>query len=130
MPNLLSSTVSDLDVTEMFRHYASCALWASHHDDAEDQHFDGLGVDDISVETQAKMISECRSFLEDNAKDVALSGQSLSQTGHDFFLSRCGHGAGFFDRGLGQVGTRLQKAARVWGDVNLYVGEDGQVHQD
>ena len=41
--------------------------------------------------------------------------------GHDFYLTRCGHGTGFWDRGLGDLGDKLADAARrcgeVWTDV-------------
>jgi hypothetical protein len=47
--------------------------------------------------------------------------------GHDFALSRAGHGTGFWDRGLGEVGDSLHAAAKVYGGEGLYV-ENGEVH--
>lgn len=48
--------------------------------------------------------------------------------GIDFWLTRNGHGAGFWDRGLGDVGTRLTCAAHNYGSVDLYAGDDGLIY--
>lgn len=40
------------------------------------------------------------------------SQYTWSTAGHDFYLTREGHGAGFWDRGLGMVGTALTKVAK------------------
>lgn len=53
----------------------------------------------------------------------------IEHAGHDFWLNRCGHGAGFWDRGLGELGDRLSDAAKVYGNVDLYIGDDGLVYQ-
>jgi hypothetical protein len=51
-----------------------------------------------------------------------------AQIGHDFWLTRNRHGAGFWDRGLGDLGDKLTAAAHTYGESNLYVGDDGQVY--
>lgn len=50
-----------------------------------------------------------------------LSGRSKSYAGHDFYLSRNGHGTGFFDRGNEPVFQELQGAAKVYGSTNEWV---------
>lgn len=46
--------------------------------------------------------------------------------GHNFALSRNGHGAGFFDSGA-RFSNELQDLCRPWGEVDLYVYErDGE----
>ena len=47
---------------------------------------------------------------------------------HDFWLTGNRHGAGFWDRGYGADGDTLTEAAHGYGDVDLYVGDDGQIH--
>ena len=44
--------------------------------------------------------------------------------GHDFALTRNGHGAGFWDRGYGDVGTFLSDAARTFGESTAWVEAD------
>ena len=49
--------------------------------------------------------------------------------GHDFALTRNGHGAGFWDRGLGKIGDMLTDACKPYGShsVILCVDEDSNV---
>lgn len=105
--------------------YVECALWSSTDDDGEplDSNY---SADNIAPESLREMIEDCRAFQADQLADLA--DISLEQAGHDFWLTRNRHGAGFWDRGLGDVGQRLTKAAHIWGSVDLYVGDDGRIY--
>ena len=48
--------------------------------------------------------------------------------GIDFWLSRNGHGAGFFDRGRQHDGEWLQEMARAYGSCDAYRGDDGLIY--
>lgn len=84
------------------------------------------GPDDLAPEALASMREDCEAFAESEADDLA--DLSAAQAGHDFWLTRNRHGAGFWDRGLGDRGDRLTKAAHVYGESDLYVGDDGKVY--
>lgn len=56
------------------------------------------------------------------------SGGDSSKLGHDLWLTRNGHGAGFWDRGQGEVWTQLSELARSLGEADPYVGDDGMVY--
>ena len=56
------------------------------------------------------------------------AGYDKDQAGYDFWLTRNHHGAGFWDRGLDGVGRALTDAAHVYGEVNLYVGDNGRIY--
>lgn len=101
--------------------YLECALWSSQDEDGDplDSVF---GIDDLAPETLRQAIEDCTAFQADNASD--LEGIDPSQAGHDFWLTRNRHGAGFWDRGLGEVGQRLTDASHAYGEVDLYVGDD------
>jgi hypothetical protein len=47
--------------------------------------------------------------------------------GHDFWLTRNHHGAGFWDRGLGDAGKILTTLAQGYREVSLFATADGQV---
>jgi hypothetical protein len=100
--------------------YITCALWSST-DNARDDGGDPLdrnyGPEDLTIATLREMIADCRSFQHDNAAD--LEGLDTEQCGHDFWLTRNGHGAGFWDRGLGALGDRLSDASKPYGSVDL-----------
>lgn len=38
--------------------------------------------------------------------------------GQDFYLTRNGHGAGFWDRGYGEIGRQLTEAAKIYGSTS------------
>lgn len=108
-----------------FDGYIRCALWASTNEQGEP--LDTLyGRDDFADETIAHMHFDCDEFELDNAPD--LLSLEREQVGHDFWLTRNGHGTGFWDRGLGEVGERLSQAAHVYGECDLYVGDDGKLY--
>lgn len=44
--------------------------------------------------------------------------------GHDLALTRNGHGAGFWDRGLGEAGILLTHWAKSLGTLNIFHGHD------
>jgi hypothetical protein len=83
-------------------------------------------VIDIHDDTVKQAEKDCADFRDD-AGDL-LDGIDESQAAHDFWLTRNGHGAGFWDRGLGKVGQKLTKIAKDFGSVDLYVGDDGTIY--
>lgn len=80
-------------------------------------------AENISVEDMGTMAEDVDNFLEmitpyfkffDNRIDV-----SAKQMGHDFSLTRNGHGAGFWDRGTGALGDWLTRCAQSFGTSSL-----------
>ena len=108
------------------RSYLECALWSSCNDNGNplDDRFDIL---DLTDDAKRKMLKDCENFQEANVLLLAKAG-SDEQNGHDFWLTRNGHGAGFWDRGYGQVGDELTKACKAYGPVDLIVGDDLRIH--
>jgi hypothetical protein len=110
--------------------YIECALWAST--DAEGEPMDTRYTrDDIAPEALASMREDVENFCDDALDTDATQGVSEipdSQIGHDFWLTRNGHGAGFWDRGLGKLGDDLTALCRPYGESDLYVGDDGKVY--
>jgi hypothetical protein len=101
--------------------YIECAMWAE-----EEQLEDG---ERLAPETITAMSTEVTDFYDKNIDLIEESGLDLEQVGHDFWLTRKRYGVGFWDRGLGDIGTRLTDAAQACGSVDLYVGDDGLIYQ-
>lgn len=100
--------------------YLECALWSSTDEDGDP--LDSIyGIDDLAPETLRQAIEDCTAFQADNAGD--LEGIDPSQAGHDFWLSRNGHGAGYHDREH-KAARKLQDAAKAYGGIDLYIGDD------
>jgi hypothetical protein len=53
----------------------------------------------------------------------------MQRAGSDYWFTRNGHGVGFWDRDLGDVGDMLSDAARDAGGVHVFFG-DHVVHGD
>lgn len=117
--------------------YITAALWSSTDnsdpDTGGDPLEDNYEKEDIAPETMAEMIADCTDFQESNADDLAEAerlepSQDAFRSGVYFWLTRNHHGAGFWDRGLGDIGDRLTKNSHPYGDVDLYVGDDGRIY--
>ena len=121
--------------------YIVAALWSTNDESTEaggeplDKNYD---AEDIASETLERIVADCEKFQRENAADLVLyrdmreydpsQGTIDEYAGHDFWLTRNGHGVGFWDRGLDELGDRLSDAAHKFGETNLYVGDDGKIY--
>jgi hypothetical protein len=83
----------------------------------------------LSGDTLIKIIEDCNNFQEKN-KGLEIANQD--QAGHDFALSRNGHGTGFNDRPECVYGKKygeyLHNRAKALGEFHLYKGDDGLIY--
>lgn len=123
-------------LTLMLEAYIECALWSTTDNSNEqggDPLDDNYDETDLDPDTYAEMLEDCASFLNNASELLEMAPYILrtpytaEQAGHDFWLTRNGHGAGFWDRGLGDIGDRLSDIARTYGSYDLYVTDDGKV---
>jgi hypothetical protein len=124
-------TVTKLDT--FTRQYIETALWSTNDESTPSggEPFDAnYGIDDIHPDTLAKMVADCAGF-QDSFGELFTDSEELSQAGHDFWLTRNRHGAGFDDGDWPEdIGERLAEASRKFGGQNLYIGDDGMIHGD
>lgn len=130
------------DFDDMVQGYAECALWSSNDESTPEggEPFDAnYSVSDITPETMAGFRQDCIAFVEHNALTFAKAlheagALDWSRIGHDFWLSRNGHGCGFGDRGseygARENGKALDEACgwrTKFGEVHLYLADDGTI---
>lgn len=114
--------------------YFECALWSGLDEttgaDNPPPLDDRFTVDDLADETRAQLARDLARFLRglDRSDISEVARLDAGQVGHDLCLTRNGHGAGFWDRGLGELGERLSVHARAIGESTLYVGDDGKLY--
>lgn len=85
------------DRDEILKHYLICAMWANGEDQIGDlDEFTPQDVDPTSKEDSENVIKE---FLR-QASPLLTEDWSDEQIGHDLWLTRAGHGTGFWDRAL------------------------------
>jgi hypothetical protein len=116
-----------------FNQYVQTALWSSTDDDDMplDRNYSSSDFADGELE---KAQAEVEAFLNHPEVQALMqenpwSSDDYERAGHDFWLTRNGHGAGFWDGYWpdkeNKVMTRLSKAA---GERHVLVGDDGQLY--
>ena len=105
--------------------YIDCLLW-SETDEHGNPLEDSYDVWDIAPQALREIIDDCQDFQEAQAEHLAELDDS--DCGHDFCLTRNGHGAGFWDRGYGALGEKLSMESRVYGSQGLMPGDDGLLY--
>lgn len=120
-------------LNEMTEQYAATMVWVGHdwtrmvdgNPTPLDENYDVSNIDDEAMD---RMRSECAAFL-DTAWAEYPECQTLEaeQMGHDFALTRNGHGTGFWDRGLGELGDALTELTKPYGESELFPCEDGKL---
>lgn len=126
---------ADAEFETFFTAYLECAVWSStsvHPDDweaAERGEIEpypleeaGLSVDDLSDAARATLRDDALAFWDSNES----CHSDAAQAGHDFWLTRNGHGAGFWD-GDWEDGDELTQASKVYGSVDLYIDKDCKI---
>ena len=90
-----------------------------------------LSREDFDADAISRMREDCEGFLavaRDMGADPETADIPAAQCGHDFYLTRARHGAGFWDRGLGDTGRVLTEAAHTFSeDTGALVALDGTV---
>lgn len=110
-----------------YSHYLKCAAWSSTDEDGEN-----LEPYQFSDNAENKMKEDLDDFIDycqRNHHETCLAYDELAtpeQFAHDFWLTRNDHGAGFWDRGLGEIGDVLTKAAKTFGSCDLYLNDKTQ----
>ncbi len=91
---------------------------------------EGATFAELAPETLAAVKQDCAAFIAANRADLdeaidtgRIDGYNEQSAGRDYWYTRNGHGVGFWDRGLGEIGDKLSNAAR-YSEVNLYRGDD------
>lgn len=126
--------------------YVEAALWSSTDESDEsggrptDENYSS---DDLDDECKALMRKDCTTFIERSVKLLLVAerlydtgrwakphGRSsvVTMAGHDFWLTRNGHGAGFWDGDWPKgIGEGLDAIAKTFGEFNLYVNDSGTI---
>lgn len=111
------------ELTAMVRGYLEAAMFC----DTEDIPSSNL----FSLSATARAYGECARFVHDNYDALWAArhaGLTWLQLGRDLWFTRNGHGVGFWDRSLGDLGEQLTEAAKAMGGQDIYIGDDSFVY--
>jgi hypothetical protein len=132
--------VSTYDTEAFITGYEECAVWSSTYfaEDGSDTPMDEVDAY-LSDKAKEAMRRDCEDFVQANLADLEACGLSAEHSGHNFWLTRNGHGAGFWDRcydpELPEYAPlqRLSKASKLYGSCDLFAhsfnenGEEGVI---
>lgn len=106
------------------------ALFFTNASNPDDGELEGKAFVDLAPESLLDILKDCRGFVEAYAGWWHTYEATDEQAGRDFWFTRNGHGCGFWDRDqalYGRFAEALTEAANSWGEVDVYLGDDGQV---
>jgi hypothetical protein len=105
------------------RQYLETALWSStdNADDSGGEPLDrNFDIEDFTRDALLQAVQDCKEFQENHGDLLCSDGQDFEKAGHDFWLTRNGHGAGFWDGDWPVNGDKLTEASEPYGEVYLY----------
>ncbi len=125
----LTYETSISDAITFLNAYLTCALWSST-DDYNEPFDQNHSIDNFSSQTLKQATKDCTDFLLQNPNSLNDTPDTykVSQAGHDFWLTRNGHGSGFWDRDLDDAGESLTQACEDWRELNVILGDDGKLY--
>jgi hypothetical protein len=108
--------------------YLEAIFFTEFHSDNPE--LENLGYEDFSPELIKSIDDDCKAFISESG---LVPSDPITQAGHDFWLTRNGHGAGFWDRedlytGCAHNGAGMTEIAKRFGENNIYLGDDGLVY--
>jgi hypothetical protein len=118
------------------RGYIEAALF-TEEEDLREEIGRSPSFHDFAAETLAAILEDCRKFQVEHeilirrAFFKSNTAYTAECAGRDFWYTRNGHGVGFWDRGLGDIGDALSAACgfkTAFPDVWLYSGDDGKIY--
>lgn len=131
----------------MTKHYLIALLWTAPDNGVCENPGDEIDVNDLSLNIWFDAQQDCVQFVEscgdlftqamqcydDGYGRHPDAGSAAAAFGHDFALTRNGHGCGFWDReseGLPkELGDKLTALCQ-YQEKQLYVSEDGSVYYE
>lgn len=118
------------------RAYVEAILFSSNDDEGTplDENYT---VDDFAPESVEKIVADCKKFQEDAADWISDDHRALVNlqytaeelAGQDFWLTRAGHGSGFWDGDwTDEASDELCDATNDYESLEPYVGDDGKIY--
>lgn len=86
-------------------------------------------IEDLDADSKIQAYVDIKNFMEmagEAAVSEAMEDQGAFRLGMDIWLSRNGHGSGFFDHSYENEKV-LMDAARGLGGVDMYISDDGHI---
>ncbi len=145
------TTINGVDCDEFTAQYLETSVWASTvmlpvapeelidgcmdvddehplHGLSEDDNLDSrFGIYDFTADALRQACWDCDAFRASHSDD--LEDEDDGHAGHNFWLNRNGHGAGFWDGDYEEKkGERLSAGCEAFRELHVWVDEEGALH--
>ena len=128
-------------INEFVSGYMVAILWAERDLNREDENDDatlsddGYTPEDFTDETRDALRADAVAWYWRNRRTLRAAYDEQSdytpeRAGHDYYFTQAGHGVGFWDRGLDDIGRALTDACRPHREFNLFTNDAGRVDMD
>ena len=126
-------------ISAVVQGYLECTLWVMPGDEENENPGDSISICELPPQTVALAHADCAAFLKACGdlfnQAIERDGYTAERFGHDFALTRNGHGAGFWDRDELKAHDLGDKISALCGwtggrrtrftENNLYLADDG-----
>ena len=147
--------ISQKEINSILKGYLECALWTDeeylktqeipkidfNEDDTEDEMEDfekmyktpqqNFTIEDIDTNSLISTYNDIKKFIEyagSEAVNYAINENGYERLGFDIWLTRNGHGAGFFDHSYDDdIEKKLINAGKKLTEVHLYLTEENKI---
>lgn len=122
--------INDILLNKIYEGYAEAAIFTEEDKLIEVNDDVDLNIYNIDEASKESAISDIKNFIDFVGKDAideAIGENGPDFLGHDIWLTRNGHGAGFMDRDYEYVAL-LQAGCDELGEISLIVGDDGKLY--
>jgi hypothetical protein len=111
----------NVNIDEIVDSYLETALWSEEENpDMKDTNF---SIYDFDEESRIEATKDIKEFI--NKAGNLIKGLDERTIGHNFWLNRNGHGAGFWDLKLGKRGDILSDLASSFGNKYVFPNSEG-----
>jgi hypothetical protein len=117
--------------------YVEAMLWSTNDESDEsggDPMDSNYSVDDLDPDLIAEIVTDCAAFrakFDDAFLRAACLGRydAIEQAGHDFWLTRAGHGCGFWETSdwKEEAGAAMTAYCEEVGECYICIGDNGKV---
>ena len=115
------------NIQKIIDSYLECALWTNEEELKEQDSDTDLNINNFEEDSLIKTYLDIKKFLK--IVGFAIDDIDESDIGHDLWLTRNGHGSGFWDRGYdNDISDILTNAAKSLGSAYLFLNEQGKIN--
>lgn len=104
--------------------YINCALWA---DSPDDETADMFTIDNVSPEFLQEASANCKRFF-DSVIRLGVKVEDYTLLGHDLWLTRNGHGAGFWDGDWEDGDMLTELVDSMFSETYIYLGDNNKIY--